>query len=76
MPSAKALLPQDVKDGVHLTMKPSELQASQPNEYTIFHPNKFKKRIYQEVRRKKLMFYLAVERAEANKVPYRPEFDH
>jgi hypothetical protein len=61
---AKALLQQDVEDGVHLTMTPAELQGSQSNEYGIFNANKFKERIYQEVRRKKMIHYLGIDRAE------------
>jgi hypothetical protein len=41
------------------------------------HPNKFlRKGFIKRSGGKKLMFYLAVEHAEANKVRYSPEFDH
>jgi len=61
--NAKQLLHDDVKDKKHLSMTPSELQRTR-REYMIFKPNKFKHRIYQEVRRQKFIFYLELKRAE------------
>jgi hypothetical protein len=57
------LLREDVKNKVHTTMQPSELQASR-EEYKSFKPEKFKHRIYQEVRRSKWLYYLNLKRAK------------
>jgi hypothetical protein len=60
---AKKLLEEDVRDKRHTTMVPSELQRTR-QEYMSFKPNKFKHRIYQEVRRQKFIFYLELKRAK------------
>jgi hypothetical protein len=60
---AKQLLREDVRDNKHIAMVPSKLQQTRP-EYVIFKPNKFKHRIYQEVRRQKFIFYLELKREE------------
>jgi hypothetical protein len=67
---AKQLLREDVRDKKHTTMVPSELQRTRP-EYMTFKPNKFKHRIYQEVRRQKFIFYLELKR-DAEKLRRRP----
>ena len=61
---AQKLLRGDVRDKKHITMVPSELQRTRP-EYTSFRPNKFKHRIYQEVRRQKFIFYFEQKRTKA-----------
>jgi hypothetical protein len=58
----------DVKKGCHLRMTPSQLQA----RHKVYHPyNKriFKERIYQEMRRQKIIAYLEWKREKkfANK---------
>ena len=63
---AKLLLRQDVADGLHLQMSPAELQQTK-TEYGLFHPRKFKERIYQEVRRNKVIYYLNLKRMGENK---------
>ena len=60
---AKLLLRQDVKNGVHLRLKPSELQRTRP-AYRDFKPAIFKHRIYQEARRQRFFNYLALKREE------------
>ena len=60
---AKLLLREDVKANRHVTMKPSEFQRTR-TEYMPFKPSIFKHRIYQEVRRKKYLYYLELKRAE------------
>ena len=60
---AKQFLKEDVRNNKHTTMTPSELQKTRP-EYMTFKPNKFKHRIYQEVRRQKFIFYLELKRAK------------
>jgi hypothetical protein len=65
---AKLLLREDVLSGGHEGMTPSDLQATRP-EYMLFKPVKFKERIYQEVRRKKFLFYLELQRNKERKMP-------
>ena len=60
---AKLLLRDDVERGEHEWMTPSDLQATRP-EYMLFTPNKFKGRIYQEVKRKKYLFHIELKRAQ------------
>jgi hypothetical protein len=67
MSEAKEKLRTDVENNVHTTMKPGELQKRFP-EYAPFKKNTFKHRIYQEVRRKKFMFYLDLQRTEEKKL--------
>jgi hypothetical protein len=52
---AKLLLREDVESREHEPMTPSDFQATRP-EYMLFKPNKFKERIYQEVKRKKYLY--------------------
>jgi hypothetical protein len=59
---AKLLLRADVEEGKHNRMTPTELKNSRI-EYHIFNANKFKHRIYQEVRRQKFINYLNLKRA-------------
>ena len=65
---AKALLREDIKNKLHLTNTPSNLQASR-EEYKLFKPKKFQDRICQEVRRSKYIFYLELKRAEMRGPP-------
>jgi hypothetical protein len=60
MTEAKELLQEDVKNKVHETMAPADLQASR-TPYHPFKPDIFRKRIYQEVRRQKFLFYLQLK---------------
>jgi hypothetical protein len=70
MHPAKLLLRQDVKDEKHATMTPSELKSTR-QEYKQFELVIFKRRIYQEVRRKKFFHYLELERLKARPAPRR-----
>ena len=54
---AKALLQADMKNKKHEGMTPSALQKTRP-EYLEFSKEKFKERIYQEIRRQKYFYYL------------------
>ena len=58
---AKKLLRKDVKNGVHLTMTPSQLRLTRP-EYQEFKKKIFKGRVYQEVRRQKFLHHLELKR--------------
>jgi hypothetical protein len=60
---AKLLLRKDIKNKVHTTKQPSELQASR-EEYKQFKAEKFKDRIYQEVQPSKYIYYLELKRAK------------
>lgn len=60
---AKEFLRKDVKANRHITMKPSEFQRTR-TAYMAFKPRIFKDRIYQEVRRKKYLYYLEKKHAE------------
>jgi hypothetical protein len=70
---AKLLLRQDVIDGRHVNMKPSEFQMTTRPEYRVFDKTIFKKRLYQEIRRKKFLHYLALKRALQNLGPPRTD---
>jgi hypothetical protein len=63
---AKLLLREDVESGEHERMTPSDFQATRP-EYMLLKPNKFKERIYQEVKRKKYLYYLGLKRMQERK---------
>jgi hypothetical protein len=63
---AKLLLREDVKSGENERMTPSDFQATRP-EYMLFKPAKFKERIYQEVKRKKYLYYLELKRVQEKK---------
>ena len=56
--AAKGLLHEDVKNGLHETMTPSQLQQSRP-EYTLFAKKKFKEQIYQTVHLQNVLFSLS-----------------
>jgi hypothetical protein len=58
---AKLLLREDVIANRHVAMKPSEFQRTR-TEYMAYKPRIFKDRIYQEVRRKKYLYYLELKR--------------
>lgn len=64
---AKLLLRKDVIANRHVTMKPYEFQNTRP-EYMHFKPSIFKHRIYQEVRRKKYLYYLETKHAAKAKL--------
>jgi hypothetical protein len=65
--AAKLLLREDVENGEHKKMTPSDFQAKH-SEYKLFKPNKFKERIYQEVRRKKYLFHLKLKQEQGRKM--------
>lgn len=60
---AAALLTQDIEDGKHLRMKPSELQASRP-EYQEFSRVIFDGRIRQAIRKRRMVNYMNDKRLE------------
>jgi hypothetical protein len=64
---AKLLLREDVENGEHKKMTPSDFQATHL-EYKLFKPKKFKEHIYQEVRRKKYLFHLELKRVQGRKL--------
>jgi hypothetical protein len=70
MHPAKELLRGDIRNGVHQTMSPSELQRTRP-EYMVFDKTKFKHRIYQEVRRNKFLHHLDLKRKKERPAPPR-----
>ena len=61
--AASALLRDDVADDRHLTMDSETLRKSR-TAYHPFEPTEFRRRIYQEVRRQKFIYYLAWKRAK------------
>jgi hypothetical protein len=61
--AAKLLLKEDIKNKLHTTMFPSELQKTRP-EYAAFQPHIFKQRIYQEERHQKYLHFRDLERAK------------
>ena len=65
---AKKLLRKDVKNGVHLTMTPTQLRLTRP-EYQQFKKKIFKGRVYQEVRRQKFLHYLDLKRKKERPEP-------
>jgi hypothetical protein len=71
---AKDLLRRDVKDGKHLTQKPSALRRTRPS-YMEFSKTVFRHRIYQEVRRNKFLHHLDIKRAELRPAPPRSKVD-
>ena len=71
MSKAKLLLRQDVIDGIHIGKVPSAFQLTRPAEYMRFKPEKFKERLYQEIRRKKFLHHLALKRATELAAPRR-----
>jgi hypothetical protein len=63
---AKLLLREDVESGEYERMTPSDFQATRP-EYMLFKPKKIEERIYQEVRRKKYLYYLRLKLVQERK---------
>jgi hypothetical protein len=61
---AKLLLRDEMERREHDQMTPSDLQATRPEEYMLFESKKLKERIYQEVNRKKYLFYLELKRVQ------------
>ena len=59
----KALLRQDVKDGLHEQMSKKDFRSSRP-EYGVLLPKKFKARVYQEIRRQKHLNHQELQRAK------------
>lgn len=53
---ARKLLKEDVKNGLHLHMKPQEIWRSKP-EYQMFPLSKLRGHIYQEVRGRRCRSY-------------------
>ena len=67
---AERLLKNDIDDGKHLTMNPSELYNDPDREpYRLFSPTQFRKHIHQEVRsRKDSLYWTALkEKGKAEK---------
>jgi hypothetical protein len=64
---AKRLLRIDIKNGLHETMKPSDLRALRSHEYKKFDSEFFRKKIYQESKRVKQKYHneLLVQQLEA-----------
>jgi hypothetical protein len=71
---AKQQLREDVEKGVHEQMTAAELQESN-QVYWPFDQEKFRRRIEQEIRRQKFMFYLEKKRNEERAKLLRPEFE-
>ena len=61
---AKLQLREDVKNGLHNQMTPSQLQNSRMEVFGVFEPEKFRHRIYQEVRRTKWIHYLELKQVK------------
>jgi hypothetical protein len=57
----KELIREDVQDGKHRGLTPLQFQSTRP-EYGQLKPEKFKDRIYQEIRRQKFIFWCELER--------------
>jgi hypothetical protein len=57
---AKILPREDVESGEHEQMTPSDFPVTRA-EYILFKPNKFKERIYQEVKCMKFLYYLELK---------------
>jgi hypothetical protein len=71
---ARDLLRDDVKHNRHVGKTPSEIQATRPNEYGVFKPHIFSRKVYQTVRLQKFFNYLAMKQIEKRKgVPDHPK---
>lgn len=66
MMPGKKLLRQDVKDGLHEQLGLKNFRKSR-DEYKVLTPQKFKERVYQEIRRQKYLNYLALETEKRQK---------
>jgi hypothetical protein len=66
MSYAKLLLREDVQNEIHLTMNPSDFHNSRP-EYILFKSRIFRDRLRQEIRRKKFLFHLELQRTQGKK---------
>lgn len=64
---AMDLLKQDVADKKHLTMTPSQLRLSRPNEYGQFSLHIFDRRIRQAIRKERLINWLNDKREKETK---------
>ena len=65
----KELIREDVRDGKHEGLTPLQFQGTRP-EYKEVKPEKFKQRLYQEIRRKKFIFHCELERLKkGRKIP-------
>ena len=63
------LIRDDINNGKHKGLKPSEFQATRP-EFKEIDKTKFKERMYQEIKRKKFIFYCELKRqTKGRKVP-------
>ena len=62
MHDIKDMLREDMHNGVHIGKTPSELQATRPELYGLVKPEKFKERLYQEIRRLKFAAHLEAKR--------------
>jgi hypothetical protein len=66
MSYAKLLLREDVHNKIHLTMNPSDFHNSRP-KYILFKSGIFRDRLHQEIRRKKFLFHLELQRTQGKK---------
>jgi hypothetical protein len=65
----KGLVRDDVKDGKHKGLTPSEFQETRP-EYSQVGKKRFKERLYHEIKRKKFIFHCELKRQnKGRKVP-------
>ena len=64
MDPAKLQLREDIKNGLHNEMTPKELWNLRPELYKKFKLDKFRPRIYQEIRGNKCLNYLEKKRTE------------
>ena len=63
------LIRQDIQDGKHIGLKPSEFQATR-REYSKIKKQKFKECLYQAIKRKKFIFHCELDRkAKGRKAP-------
>ena len=67
---AKNLLRADVKYGRHKGLLPSFFQTKR-DDYMIYDSDIFRKRVYQEVRRKKFIHFLSLKRIQERPAPPR-----
>jgi hypothetical protein len=75
MTPAGELIRGDIKHNRHVGKTPSEFQTTRP-EYLVFKKKQFKDRIYQEIRRKKFLYYLQQKRDKDRAgVPRRERMD-
>ena len=65
----KELIREDIQDGKHEGLTALQFQGTRP-EYNKIKPEKFKHRLYQEIQRKKFIFYCKLEHLKkGQKIP-------